>query len=883
MASPNIKNVNTKCTKSNPLKTPSETNGGNQMRNGINGPEEKQTLRRGKWTPEEEAYANRLIIEFKAGLLPLTDGTTLRTFLSKLLNCDPMRISKKFVGENCIGKQVFRRRQADIDRLTAQDVERSRYELSQLERKFLDRVTQTNRSKTNGQIGRQNHSLGPVAPEIIRHHVQTNVPLGFNIKNGQNNNILEMNRPNIGCNITGLEHSGLDINSFGGKNGFNNFGKLVFGNPGPNQDFNVAMAGQFPNLGLPFNPNMTGGRNDNDDMMQGFPPTGEAGKFPSVLPPKKTAAWMLPPGPAATSAINIDFVNCIMKETMDNNKISNQESQGLRGGGGYTKGGPINSNESKGKAFNKNGSISGKHKGDMKADGYMKGKSSNDLRRGNLGEANTVPPIYKFNQRNEHRESKDGNPWNIIHNDNNRLTQFEHGGGYNQNFGSDYHCTSPVVNGTQNDGEYNILSPPTIHSNSFSNGQNNYAGVMQSQSSQLQMQGRLLSDSGSQVGGRPRSYTGDSFHSITSNFVTSYSPRLEPSAPPMRNLSGQDTSLNGGLEHSIMGVSPVIKGQPFTLNSTPFENGNQPLLSSSSGRISSRPTTPKCNSLSRGPASSQNLQRVGSTSDFFALSPAVSSENLQGLDHSGTSGVSGNSGKDSRYLSMRHSHTFTKSMKPNLPPRPTMVSSALRNTSGTTTTYSNVNANATSNLPSSNYNNMPLKGTDNSNNSLKLLQTRNVQEERKFSSGHPHPEEKDSFKTSNLTMNTLNERKMMEEGQESRSENKSCEKFIEKSNSALKRTYSDSASSSDPENDENSRCLSISSNSSSYGSGSGSDQVKNDSVLKKDESNLPSNSNSGICGESHQEENRLHNLHAIATECNDLLDNYHVQKKHKSL
>ena len=63
-------------------------------------------LRRGKWTSEEEAYANRLIADFKAGLLPLTDGTTLRSFLSKLLNCDPMRMSKKFVGSNCIGKQV---------------------------------------------------------------------------------------------------------------------------------------------------------------------------------------------------------------------------------------------------------------------------------------------------------------------------------------------------------------------------------------------------------------------------------------------------------------------------------------------------------------------------------------------------------------------------------------------------------------------------------------------------------------------------------------------------------------------------------------------------------------------------------------------------------
>lgn len=88
-------------------------------------------LRRGKWTPEEEAYANRLIQEFKAGLLPLTDGTTLRTFLSKLLNCDPMRISKKFVGSNCIGKQVFRRRTADINSLTPDQIQQSRAELSE--------------------------------------------------------------------------------------------------------------------------------------------------------------------------------------------------------------------------------------------------------------------------------------------------------------------------------------------------------------------------------------------------------------------------------------------------------------------------------------------------------------------------------------------------------------------------------------------------------------------------------------------------------------------------------------------------------------------------------------------------------------------------------
>lgn len=62
------------------------------------------SLRRGKWTSEEENYANKLIQDFKSGVLPIPEGTTLRTFLSKLLNCDPMRISKKFVGQNCIGK-----------------------------------------------------------------------------------------------------------------------------------------------------------------------------------------------------------------------------------------------------------------------------------------------------------------------------------------------------------------------------------------------------------------------------------------------------------------------------------------------------------------------------------------------------------------------------------------------------------------------------------------------------------------------------------------------------------------------------------------------------------------------------------------------------------
>lgn len=110
-------------------------------------------LRRGKWTMEEEQYANRLILEFKAGLLPLADGTTLRTFLSRLLNCDPMRISKKFVGSNCIGKQVFRRRGAEVHKLTPDDLERTRLELCELERLFLERLSQSSSGKDGGGRG----------------------------------------------------------------------------------------------------------------------------------------------------------------------------------------------------------------------------------------------------------------------------------------------------------------------------------------------------------------------------------------------------------------------------------------------------------------------------------------------------------------------------------------------------------------------------------------------------------------------------------------------------------------------------------------------------------------------------------------------------------
>jgi hypothetical protein len=103
-------------------------------------------LRSGKWTPEEEMYANILIEFFEAGEVDefehhlnihnhnnnnhnnnnnnnkvgeqqqqqsqthlkttITNGMTLRSYLSRKLFCSPMRISKKFAGKG-IGKRVY--------------------------------------------------------------------------------------------------------------------------------------------------------------------------------------------------------------------------------------------------------------------------------------------------------------------------------------------------------------------------------------------------------------------------------------------------------------------------------------------------------------------------------------------------------------------------------------------------------------------------------------------------------------------------------------------------------------------------------------------------------------------------------------------------------
>ncbi|OWZ16141.1 hypothetical protein PHMEG_00010109 [Phytophthora megakarya] len=62
--------------------------------------------RKGKWSIDEHKYANLLMKQFQAGALPLADGLHLRVFMANMLQCDPLRVTKKYAGQ-AIGKQNF--------------------------------------------------------------------------------------------------------------------------------------------------------------------------------------------------------------------------------------------------------------------------------------------------------------------------------------------------------------------------------------------------------------------------------------------------------------------------------------------------------------------------------------------------------------------------------------------------------------------------------------------------------------------------------------------------------------------------------------------------------------------------------------------------------
>lgn len=87
---------------------------------------------------EEEEYTSRIIHYFNTGLLTLPEGATLRSYLADKLNCDPMRVTKKYAGASCLGRRVYHFH--NRPQPTVAQIQLAKAELDLLEQRFRQRV-----------------------------------------------------------------------------------------------------------------------------------------------------------------------------------------------------------------------------------------------------------------------------------------------------------------------------------------------------------------------------------------------------------------------------------------------------------------------------------------------------------------------------------------------------------------------------------------------------------------------------------------------------------------------------------------------------------------------------------------------------------------------
>jgi hypothetical protein len=87
---------------------------------------------------EEEEYTSRIIHYFNTGLLTLPEGATLRSYLAEKLNCDPMRVTKKYAGASCLGRRVYHFH--NRPQPTVAQIQLAGAELDLLEQRFRQRV-----------------------------------------------------------------------------------------------------------------------------------------------------------------------------------------------------------------------------------------------------------------------------------------------------------------------------------------------------------------------------------------------------------------------------------------------------------------------------------------------------------------------------------------------------------------------------------------------------------------------------------------------------------------------------------------------------------------------------------------------------------------------
>jgi hypothetical protein len=87
---------------------------------------------------EEEEYTTRVIHYFSSGLITLPEGKTLRSYLADKLQCDPMRITKKYAGAACLGKRIHIL--CESPKFTPHEIEMAKDEIERLEERFRMRL-----------------------------------------------------------------------------------------------------------------------------------------------------------------------------------------------------------------------------------------------------------------------------------------------------------------------------------------------------------------------------------------------------------------------------------------------------------------------------------------------------------------------------------------------------------------------------------------------------------------------------------------------------------------------------------------------------------------------------------------------------------------------
>ena len=70
--------------------------------------------------------------------MALPEGKTLRSYLAEKLQCDPMRITKKFAGASCLGKRIHHL--CESPQFSRQEIEIAKVEIERLEERFRLRL-----------------------------------------------------------------------------------------------------------------------------------------------------------------------------------------------------------------------------------------------------------------------------------------------------------------------------------------------------------------------------------------------------------------------------------------------------------------------------------------------------------------------------------------------------------------------------------------------------------------------------------------------------------------------------------------------------------------------------------------------------------------------